>query len=293
MREEMTNRVVEAIRAEAGEKCMVSLEDVKKNNGVTLRAVVIREPGISVCPSIYIDDLLDKITSGEIGVGEAAQAVIEIHNGNKDGEKFHDAVSGLDKQAVLAKVEYQLINAERNKERLAGIPHKRLLDLAAVYRVVVGEDEMGMASFLISGDMCRHYGIGEDEIDAAARQNTEQKGLRVMSMDSIIAEMTGQPEEEIGTGCPMWVLTNAKKLNGAAVMLYPDVFKDLADRIGNDLYVLPSSIHEVIAVPVDGMNPEGLKEMVGAVNSSEVSEEEYLAGNVYKYIRSENRMVIV
>lgn len=292
MREEMMNKLTEVIKARIGEEYMVSLTEVKKNNGVTLRAVVIREPGISVCTSIYIDDLLDKIASGEIEVGEAAQAVIEIHNGNKDGEKFRDAISGLDKQAVLEKVEYQLINAERNKERIEGIPHKRFLDFAAVYRVVVGEDEMGTDSFLLSDDICRHYGIGEDEIDAAANLNTERKGFCVISMDSIIAEMMGQPEEKDGIGYPMWVLTNTKKSNGAAVMLYPDVFKELADRIGNDLYVLPSSIHEVIAIPVDDMGTEGLKEIVGAVNSSEVSEEEYLGENVYKYIRSENRIVI-
>lgn len=45
-------------------------------------------------------------------------------------------------------------------------------------------------------------------------------------------------------------------------------------------------------VSADGMNPEELKTIVGDVNSVEVSEDEFLSGNVYKYIRRENRLVI-
>lgn len=199
------------------------------------------------------------------------------------------------KQNVLAKVEYQLINAERNEDLIVGMPHKKFLDLVAVYRVIAYENEMEKVSFLISDGMCEHYGLDEEEIDNAARQNTERKGFLVVSMESILAEITGKPENATETGCLMWVLTNPKKLNGAAVMLYPNTFKDLADRIGGDLYVLPSSIHEIIAVPAYGVEMEELnrlKEIVGAVNSSEVSEKEFLSGNVYKYIRSENRIVI-
>lgn len=292
MREEMMNKIAEEIRAEIGKECTVSLREVKKNNGLMLQAVEIREPGISVCPSIYIDDLLDRVVSGEIGVSEAAQAVIEIHNGNKDTGKYHNAVSGLDKQAVLEKVVYQLISEEKNKERLCDMPHRRFLDLAAVYRVVVGEDQHGTASFTVTNAICERYGISETELDHAARQNTEKKEFKVQTMASIIAEITGNLEEDGELECMMWVLSNAQRVNGAVVMLYDKYFSRLAESIGNDLYVLPSSIHEVIAVPADGIAPEELREMVGAVNSSEVSEEEFLSGNVYRYSREDGKISI-
>lgn len=136
------------------------------------------------------------------------------------------------------------------------------------------------------------YGLNQEELDITARRNTEYQGFQTASMESIIAEVTGEPEDEIKTDCFMWVLTNRKKLNGAAVMLYPEMFKKLADWTRSDLYVLPSSIHEVIAIPDGGADPKILKSMVGAVNSSEVSKDEFLSENVYKYIRSENRLII-
>ncbi len=292
MREEMVNRILEAIRAETGEGCRVLAREVRKNNGLMLQAVEILESGITICPTVYIDSLLDRIASGEISVNEAAQKVIEIHEKNKDNKKFYDVVRRIDKQVILEKAVYQLINEEKNRERLCNIPHRRFLDLAAVYRVIVGEDQDGMESFMVKNAMCAQYGISEEELDCAARRNTEEKGFIVQTMTSIIAEITGIPEDAGESECPMWGLFNTQWLNGAAVMLYDKYFRRLAENIGSDLYVLPSSIHEVIAVPVGGMDPNALKAIVGEVNSSQVMVDEVLSETVYQYRREENKVVI-
>lgn len=292
MKEEMMNRIAEAVREEFGTECEVQFQDVVKNNGLVLKAIIIREPGKAVSPTVYIDEVLDQLTSGDIDIREAEQRIVSICRECRDKGDFEKIVSRLSRQSILEGVTYQLINAEKNKERLANMPHKRYLDLAAVYRVIVHEDEMGMESFLISNELLECYGVAREELDNAARRNTERKGFEMVSIDAIFAEIAGMPEDETETGCNMWVLTNTKKLNGATVLLYTDRFKNLAEKLGSDLYVLPSSIHEVIAVSVNGMNPEELKSIVCAINSSEVSEEEFLSGNIYKYIRGKNRLVI-
>ena len=292
MREKMMNRMAEAVKKEFGTECEVQFQDVAKNNGLMLKAIIIREPGMAVSPTVYIDEVLDRIISGDIDIREAAQEIISTYRKCRGKGDFEDIISCLNGRSILAGVTYQLINLEKNEDRLVCMPHKRFLDLAAVYRVVVNDNGEGMASFLMSDSLCDNYGLTKKELDAAAMRNTEQQGFQAMSMGSILAEITGVPKDETDAGCIMWVLTNSKRLNGAVAMLYPDLFKNLADRIGSDLYVLPSSIHEVIAVPADGMNPEELKTIVGDVNSVEVSEDEFLSGNVYKYIRRENRLVI-
>lgn len=292
MREEMINRMIEAIKEELGSECEVQFRDVEKNNGLILKAIIIREPGKAVSPTIYIDEMLAQLTSGDIDIREAAQRIVSTYRECQGKGDFEKIVSIISRQSILKGVTYQLINAEKNEDRLAGIPHKRFLDLAVVYRVIVSEGEIGTFSFLISNGLMEHWGLDEKKLDVMAWQNTEWQGFRTVSMESILAEITGELEDETNTGCLMWVLTNTKKLNGAVVMLYPEVFKGLADEIRSDLYVLPSSIHEVIAIPDSGLEPEELKSMVCAVNSSEVSKDEFLSGNVYKYIRTENRLVI-
>lgn len=292
MREEMVNRIAEAIRAKMGEACRVSFRKVRKNNGLTLQAVEILEPGMLVCPSIYLNHLLDRITSGEISVNEAVQEIIEIYKENKDNPKCYDMLCWMDKSVILEKVVYQLINEEKNREQLCDMPYQKFLDLAVVYRVIVGENPYGTASFMVTNAICEKYDISKAELNLAARQNTEKKGFKVQTIASIIAEITGVPEGVGEVEVPMWVFSNTQRFNGAAVMLYGGYFGRLAESMKSDLYVLPSSIHEVIAVPVDGMDSYELKAMVGEVNSCEVTVDEVLSENVYRYSRKDNKISI-
>jgi hypothetical protein len=42
------------------------------------------------------------------------------------------------------------------------------------------------------------------------------------------------------------VISNEKGINGAASMLYENELHELAESLESDLYILPSSVHEVI-----------------------------------------------
>ena len=85
---------------------------------------------------------------------------------------------------------------------------------------------------------------------------------------------------------PMYVLSNKQKLQGAACMFYPDILKNFAEEKNSDLYILPSSIHEVILLPAVGdLEKEGLLEMVTEINKTQVQECDVLADSVYYYNR--------
>lgn len=91
---------------------------------------------------------------------------------------------------------------------------------------------------------------------------------------------------------PMHVMTNRAVRYGSSVMLHKGYFRELADRIGSDLYILPSSIHEVIAVPVTTADSDELRNMVADVNRSEVLPEEVLGCNVYLYSREDDELTV-
>ena len=75
------------------------------------------------------------------------------------------------------------------------------------------------------------------------------------------------------------------KLFGAASMLYEEPIHELAEQVGGDLYILPSSVHEVIAVPADFGSPEELAEMVYEINMEQVDINDRLSNQVYHYDR--------
>ena len=66
-------------------------------------------------------------------------------------------------------------------------------------------------------------------------------------------------------------------------MLYEDNLHKLAMKMGTDLYVLPSSVHECIAVSVDTGDPYWFAEMVSDINMGQVALEERLSNQVYHY----------
>lgn len=90
----------------------------------------------------------------------------------------------------------------------------------------------------------------------------------------------------------MWVISNEKGINGAASMLYENELHELAESLESDLYILPSSVHEVIAVSSDMGSPEMLAQMVVEVNMQEVSLDERLSNQVYHYDKDLRKLTL-
>ena len=72
-------------------------------------------------------------------------------------------------------------------------------------------------------------------------------------------------------GPQMYVASVENSLNGAGVIAYPDFMNQVAEQVGGDFFVLPSSVHEVLVIPDDGsIDRHDLESMVREVNASEV-----------------------
>ena len=84
-------------------------------------------------------------------------------------------------------------------------------------------------------------------------------------------------------GSPMTILTTRGAANGAGVIFCDSVLQKIREKIGN-FYILPSSIHEVLIVPVSGgIELDYLEEMVRTINATEVSPEDRLSDQVYLF----------
>ena len=81
----------------------------------------------------------------------------------------------------------------------------------------------------------------------------------------------------------MYVISNNRGINGAISMLYENELHTLAENLETDLYIMPSSIHEVIAVSSDMGDPNELAQMVAEINMDQVSLDERLSNQVYHY----------
>ena len=117
---------------------------------------------------------------------------------------------------------------------------------------------------------------------------------RLQSMSEVISELSEGMEEPEETGVPMYVLTNSRKALGAACILYDGILKSCADRLEEAFYLLPSSIHEVIMVPVSAVSDEReLVSMVRDINRTQVRSTEILSDNIYLYSPDSGKLTLI
>lgn len=199
----------------------------------------------------------------------------------------------LDFETAKDKVVFQLINTEQNKEMLKGMPHREFLDLSIIYRLIVSLDHDRVYSAVIHNQLAEAIGMTETELFKAASENTRRILPPVVEdINSVIREifkddMPEEIEEMVGCEIPpesmMYVITNEKGIDGAASMLYEDKLHELAQKLNSDLYIMPSSVHEVIAVSSELGDPYELASMVSVANITSIELNERLSNQVYFY----------
>lgn len=194
-------------------------------------------------------------------------------------------------QEVLKKIAkkslfVKLVNTERNESLVEQSISKEFLDLSAVVRVVLKMDKEGMASMALSKGDAEILGMTEEEIYAAALANT----LRLFPPK--LMNLGRYVEMSIGAKLPLgedeattYILTNQKEVDGAIYFMSPEVVGAIAEALEDDLYILPSSVNEVLLVRASELEDgvDELKEMVRDVNETVVAEKDILSYNVYHY----------
>ena len=277
----------------------VFLMKIRKNNDVMLDALAIRNKGERVIPQIYLKEWYEMYQNG-MEMEEILKEIAQVYLSRTPKEA--DSVSDLLMDYHKAKefLELKLVNKESNQKMLKGMIcwDMENTDLTAVLCLCYQIEKEFHTSIFIPEDMLSEWGIDRDTLYQEALQNTIKKNPVVINnvIDIILyndKEMIEayQPDDFYMQPYEQYVLTNKEKINGATVLLYPDVLEQLAKNADSSFYILPSSIHEVILL-LDNhdINAEELQNMVISVNREEVAAEEVLSNEVYRYDKKEHTL---
>ncbi|MGN0366563.1 MAG: DUF5688 family protein [Suilimivivens sp.] len=309
-----------------GKNYTVFSHTVKKNNGVELTGIVAKRTGCSASPTIYINRFFKENLTEE----EVQKVTVALYDEFQaaEFEEEIDLSDFVEFEKAKEKLAFKLIHAEKNRELLKSVPYKRFYNLAIVFYYTVQEAPFfGQAIIMVHNSHMEKWKTNENELFKIAFENTPllfpseinsmEEVMREIISESLTADikrakyqkkeneslldekwlddLVSQMNENTGKSkIPMYVLTNKKKLYGAACMLYPGVLKKFADKEDQDLYILPSSIHEVILIPAsEASNQESLLDIVTDINRTQVPEDEVLADAVYYYIKSRDKVVLL
>ena len=236
-------------------------------------------------------------------MADVCQLIIRVYEEHKMNVDF-DVASITDLGKVKERICYKLINAEHNQELLADTPYVRFHDLALIFYIVVSREEEEFGTVTVKNNLMQMWNVSVEKLLRMAIVNTQRmfRG-KVESMFNVMTEllvdkldeecaneffdMIAGAEDEV----PMYVCSNTSKINGAGVILYDGLLKEFADRVDNNFYILPSSIHETLFIPDAGdVDVNYLKQMVRDVNTTQVAPDEILSDNVYYYDRLTDRV---
>lgn len=293
---------VKRIMEKAMPKISIDIVTVEKNGG-TMTGFMFKTPDCNYAPVAYIANTNPS----------ANQIAYEIMNHLPELTKC-DLDSFLsvtnNKSSILSNVIPKVVPLENNMEYLKDKMYTTYLNLAVIFNI---QKDLGdnIGSYIITKEIALKYDISLDELMQAALINIPDEIVCTDLKEFFIKEL-GIPEELEGTFTEMDKLMEIFNMEdtglyivrpsmenistsypGANVILKPNSFKRIAEIFGSDLYILPSSIYEVLIIPDTGFcSSDELKKMVQEVNNTEVAPYEKLSDNVYKYIYNQNEIVI-
>lgn len=268
------------------------MKSVDKNNGVKLSAIIILEEGCKISPSIYLEPFYDEYRNGK-SISEIVDNIINIHKKSRLACSFN-IDKFMDFNCAKENIVYKVVNAEMNKELLTDIPHQKILDLAKIYVYVV-ETEFGTETVLLHKVHLRFWNISEEELYLLAEKNTPNKlPCSCEDVEKVICEIMGEDADlrRQNGKISIFVLTNYKKMHGAACIFYKGALNKIARENGYDLLVIPSSVHEVMIIPYNEDEIEGIKMIVKEINETVVDPEEVLSEQVYVYTKDDDMLKI-
>lgn len=255
----------------------ITTKKIKKVN-VTKTGLMLSNH--SFTPTIYVEDIYS-MSDGNIISGY--QAVCKILSDFNNTSINLDEVTKItnSKDEILKHVTFKMVNYNMNKELSGSHPHRTKLDFIILYRVVFDDTTTEQKSFTVTNELADKLYITEEELYQAAYNNMEKATIKSIA-EYLNDTCPGMVPPEFET--PLYFVTNDSKHYGANYILSGETMKKVYDMFGEPFYILPSSIHEILVIPVSkGSSALELANMVKIVNESELKPDEILSNNVYLY----------
>ena len=275
------------------------VKEITKNNGLKLTGIAITESGSHIAPQIYVNSGYELYINGDADLDDLVRGYYNTYINSRLPEDFSiDFFS--DFEQLNDRLSMKLINAEKNASFLSEVPHYKLGDLAIIFQVLLNSNDLhGSASITVRNEHLKMWNVDAETIFNLAKKNAAEKHpIRIQTMFEVLSEMTGELPEEMMSmeeeTQMMYVLSNEIKLNAASGIIFTDKLQEFAEKRGADLYILPSSIHEVLLIPDTGntnMSVSDLTNMVKEVNATQLAPDEILSDNVYYYDRTEKKLM--
>ena len=256
----------------------IRFDRISKHNREKLHACSLMMPGSVAAPTFYFEELYEIYENGT-AVEDLAQSLINYACDHSLGA-MPGGIELEDYESVKKNLGIMVIGEEKNREYLRELIYKKIEDLALV-PIIFTNDSNGTGCIKIRKDFLLMWNVTESEIlEQAIKNAPEVMPPTFRNLNEIMGCEEDEEEED-----EIFVVSNMYYAGGASVAFYPGFLDCIGMALGKDLFILPSSINELIILTDSGQDPGRLLEIVREVNKTQVAPSEVLTDAVYHYGR--------
>lgn len=273
--QEFVNEVVNGVRERLSDcEVMVAIKDMP--NGLTKTGITIKLNGANIAPTIYVDDFY----KSNLPVKDTIDTIVRIYHDHKipsiDMKWF------MDFEQIRPYLRARLYNKSTKAEVFKSAGEYGFDDLIIVPyvdEVDIGAEQKG--SIKVMSQHLEMWNRSADEVIEIALGNTARLG-KISSMAKWLSKMMDVPENFISDEPDFIKIASVQNQAFGAISAIT-CRSQLTEMYPDGYYIIPSSIHECIVLPV--IDEFGyITEMIKTVNREVVSPEEILSDHVYKFV---------
>lgn len=275
----------------SGQKILI--QPVLKNNGMVYDGLIILDPILNISPTIYLNPYYHRYLSG-ISMEDIYEDILTTYRENLPKEDF-DVTLFKDFDKAQEHIVMKLIHRDKNRELLEEVPYVPYHDLAIIFVYAICDFMDEYATILIHNQHLQMWNINVEDLYTLAMKNSPMLlPANFESMNKVL-EHLHDSSLDLLSDCHIYVLSNKLKIHGATCMIYPGLLKEIADRLNDNLIIIPSSIHEVLILPESAA--KGLyelsdyTEMITTVNEEQLQDDEILSDHAYLFLRETEELI--
>lgn len=263
----------------------VKVQEVNKGNNVKLQGITFYSDTSNIAPILYLENFFQMFLKGtpmtsiltRIEEIFTEQAYISF---NTDIITDLNAIKGSIFPCLVRKTDNSLLNED--------VVSSTWKDLAVVFRIILQHGDYENATILIRESLLQMWRLTENELLDIAMENLKNSQMEFCSLIEKLSKllscqgMAGPDTKGVCT--PIYIATNLSNNFGASVIMDGEKLKQIAQIIKDDFYIIPSSVHEVLCVPMHEILGEDiLEQTLMDANLFKVEPEEVLEWHIYRY----------
>ena len=301
-------KIVEGLKARLKNNLEFDLRTIVKSNDCSRNVLIIQEPNDSVGKTVCLDDMFKAYQEQNVTIEMLVEELVpicEMKTPNfvelDDTKCLLEKMQDFDYLLLNGNITLKLINRSMSEKYLEGKAYVEFLDLAIVFCMVIKTSETEIGTIVIPEEITKDWNVSLNQAFEKVLEVIEKENSIVrMTMYDFMADMIKdfseleELEDYVTPSKEMYIQTNQQKNYGSLTLLYKDNLLKFCEEMGwSSFYIIPSSIHELILIPItEETNEENLKNMIVEVNATQISDEEVLSNNLYSFNKDTNEIRI-